>query len=227
MGTRPLELFTRDGRPADSFRSRFLNIAEVITRKNLTGLLRVWLKTTTSQDDAVLILKPGFYAPGSRRSFEEERSRLEMEQEKKFEKAAPIILCDRQLSEAEMPRLYTAATHYWSMSHGEGFDLPMIESAACDLQLIAPWHSSYRHYLSEQIAFLLPVEEIDVSIPGDAALEALFRGSKWWQPDEVMAANILRQIINGTATPRASSRKRLQPFFNWNTMAERLIKEIG
>jgi hypothetical protein len=223
---RPLELRARDGRPAGDFRWRFLNVAEAIYRKNLTGLLRVWLTATNSEDDAVLILKPGFYAPGSRQFFVEEMRRLETERAKTFADAAPIILCDRQLSEAEMPRLYTAATHYWSMSYGEGFDLPMIEAAACDLQLIAPCHSSYRHYLTEQIAFLLEAEEIDASIPNDPGLDAFFRGARWWRPNEAIAGDVLRRIIAGRAPQLASSRNALQFSCTWNIMAERLIREI-
>jgi hypothetical protein len=44
--------------------------------------------------------------------------------------AAPVLFTDRLLPGADMPGLYAAATHYWSMSHGEGWDQPMTEAAA-------------------------------------------------------------------------------------------------
>ena len=223
---KPLALQTSDGRPADSFRHRFLNVAEMITRKNVAGLLRAWLRATSSENDAVLILKPGFYTPGSREAFARTLQQLETAQKKSFREAAPLIICENDLSEADMPRLYQSATHYWSMSHGEGFDLPMMEAAACDLQLIAPAHSSYPHYLTDAIAHLLPVREIAAEIPEDAGLAALFRGSKWWEPDEDAAVNLLREILTGRARQLASPRAALLPEYTWPKMAERLIATL-
>ena len=44
---------------------------------------------------------------------------------------------------ADMTGLMRAATHYWSMSHGEGWDLPLSKAGAMGLSLIAPRHSAY------------------------------------------------------------------------------------
>ena len=43
---------------------RLLNVAELSSRKNQAGLLRAWIRATTREDDAVLILKVGLYSPG-------------------------------------------------------------------------------------------------------------------------------------------------------------------
>ncbi len=220
----PLELRTEDGRTVRDFRCRFLNVAEFITRKNLEGLLRVWLRETRADDDAVLILKPGFYTVGSRERHAELVRRLEKETDRRWTEAAPVVVCDRQLDEADMPRLYSAATHYWSMSFGEGFDLPMVEAAACGLQLIAPRHSSYLHYLTPKHAFLLPVESIEPEIPDDPGLAAFFRGSKWWRPDEAAAAGTIRAIIDDSTPARPPDRERLRAECNWGRMADGLIR---
>jgi hypothetical protein len=42
-----------------------------------------------------------------------------------LEAAAPVLFVDRLLTDAEMPGLFAAASHYWSMSHGEGWDQPL------------------------------------------------------------------------------------------------------
>jgi hypothetical protein len=115
---------------------------------------------------------------------------------------------------------------YWSMSLGEGFDLPMLEAAACDLQLIAPRHSSYLHYLQPEHAFLLPVEVVNAEIPDDHGLSAFFRGGQWWRPDESAAAQTLRSIIDDTYLPRQSARKILINTCNWGRMADRLIQLV-
>jgi hypothetical protein len=54
-----------------------------------------------------------------------------------------------------MPGLYAAATHYWSMTHGEGRDQPMTEAAASGLRLITPDHTAYRTYLDPSAGTLL------------------------------------------------------------------------
>jgi hypothetical protein len=53
----PLPVTDRDGKPVVSYRYRFLSIAELRPRKNHLGLLRSWLRATTPDDDAALILK--------------------------------------------------------------------------------------------------------------------------------------------------------------------------
>ncbi len=222
-GAEPLDLRTRDGHGVRDFRCRFLNVAEFITRKNLAGLLRAWLRATRATDEAVLVLKPGFYTAGSRERYQEMLRRLEDEVGRRFEDAAPVVLCERQLDEAEMPRLYALASHYWSMSFGEGFDLPMVEAAACGLQLIAPRHSSYLHYLKPAHAFLLPVEAVEPEIYEDPGLAAFFQGSKWWIPDEAATVETIRAIIDGTASPKPSARECLIANGSWGRMAEELI----
>ncbi len=225
-GLEPLDLRTGDGRAVRDFRCRFLNVGEFIARKNLAGLLRVWLRETKAQDEAVLILKPGFYAANSRLHFDDMVRRLQNDTGRRLDDAAPILVCDRQLDEAEMPRLYGAASHYWSMSFGEGFDLPMMEAAACDLQLIAPCHSSYLHYLRPEYAFLLPVEAVEPEISEDPGLAAFFQGSKWWGPSEEAAAETIRAIIDGAAPPRQSARQILRADCNWGRMADHLIRVV-
>ncbi len=223
-GAEPLDLRTRDGRAARDFRCRFLNVAEFITRKNLAGLLRAWLRATKAADEAVLILKPGFYTAGSRERYHQMLRRLEDEVGRRFGDAAPVVLCERQLDEVEMPRLYAAASHYWSMSFGEGFDLPMVEAAACGLQLIAPRHSSYLHYLTPEHAFLLPVDAVEPEISEDPGLAALFQGSKWWRPDEAATVETIRAIIDGAVPTKPSARESLLSGGSWGRMAEDLVR---
>ena len=226
-GVDPLEATTQDGRPINRFRLRFLNVAEFIHRKNLTGLLRAWITATTANDDAVLLLKTGFYAPGSREKFERQLRGIEETLGKRLAGAAPVVLLDAVLAPDEMPRLHAMATHYWSMSRGEGFDLPMLEAAASGLQLIAPDHSAYQEYLNPQIAFLLPVREVAAKIPDDAGLSACSAGSNWWEPDGQAAAELIRALVNGTAAPTRPARPALSSKYTWRETARRLWEIIS
>jgi hypothetical protein len=75
-----------------------------------------------------------------------------------------------------MPGLYAAATHYWSMTHGEGRDQPMTEAAASGLRLIAPDHTAYRTYLDPSAGTLLrcTASRLDVAEADQRNYRSLF-----------------------------------------------------
>src|SRR5262249_27243660 len=158
----PLPLRLADGRSFAQFSVRFLNVSELGPRKNLVGLLRAWLQATSADDDAALIVKLGCYAPGWPELFQHQIGQLELELGRRLSEAAPIPFLSELFSDAEMPRLFAAATHYISVSHGEGWDQPMVEAAASGLRLIAPDHSAYAAYLDSSIAYLIPSRQVPV-----------------------------------------------------------------
>ncbi len=149
-----------DGSPVAGYRTRFLHVAEFGARKNLMGLLRAWIEATSQVDDAVLIIKLGLYGPGAWERFLRQLDLLERRLGKSLTDAAPVTLIRGVVGEAEMPRFYTTATHYISLSFGEGWDYPMLEAAASGLRLIAPAHSAYLTYLDSSIASMIPSREI-------------------------------------------------------------------
>lgn len=116
----PRPILTSSGEPLSRFRTRFLNVAEMSPRKNHEGLLRAWLRATTRQDDAILVLKLGLYSPGWQQEWDRTFHRLQTEIGKQVVEAAPIHTLHDILADHEMPGVYAAATHYVSLSHGEG-----------------------------------------------------------------------------------------------------------
>ena len=222
----PLPLLLEDGQPVAGRRTRFLNISEVVGRKNLAGLLEAWVMATTAADDAVLIVKAGCYQPGSWDRLMEEIERVERRTGKSLADAAPVSILRGAVADSQMPSLYTAATHYISMSFGEGWDLPMTEAAASGLRLIAPAHSAYLAYLDASIARMLPVREMPAGDPGDAEQAAFLVGSNWWEPDCAAAVEAIRAAIDGRDTPLASARARIAEHFTWGHAARRLTAII-
>jgi glycosyltransferase involved in cell wall biosynthesis len=198
------------------YRTRFLNVSAYGPRKNLGGLLRAWKRATSWRDDAVLLLKVGCYDPRSRAALQSDLAGMEA--------AAPVQVLDDLLADAEMPGLYAAATHYISLSHGEGWDQPMMEAAASGLKLIAPWHSAYQAYLDDSVATLLPSREVPVVWTGDAATGELFRGANWWEPDEEAAVAAIRGAIDGSEGDKASARERILTEFTWQKATECLLE---
>jgi glycosyltransferase involved in cell wall biosynthesis len=153
----PLPLPQADGRPVADYRVRVLNVSEPSPRKNLTGLVRTWISATSADDDAILIIKCGPSTRQATTALVGQLALMEQALGRSRRDAAPIVFVDRLLTSAEMPGLFAAASHYWSMSHGEGWDQPMIEAAASGLRLIAPRHTAYLEYLDADVAQLIPV----------------------------------------------------------------------
>lgn len=212
------------GRLVSSYRHRFLNVSDFIPRKNIDGLLRVWLRSTARSDDAVLILKLG---KGTNPAFGAELGELVRQTEaavgKRMADAAPVVLINQLLSDADMTGLMRVATHYWSMSHGEGWDLPLSKAGAMGLSLIAPRHSAYVDYLDDRVARLIPAAVRPARLPYSEQAYPPFHGLDWWDPDEDAAAGILTAIIRGGDTGHPSARDHLVQGFTWTRAADRLL----
>jgi len=222
--TEALPLPAQGGRPVSDYRVRVLNVSDSMPRKNLAGLVRTWISATSAGDDAILIVKVG---PATREATSALFRRLAiMEQTlgKRRDQAAPILFVNRLLADAEMPGLYAAATHYWSMSHGEGWDQPMTEAAATGLRLIAPAHTAYLDYLDSDVAQLIPVRAVPADARPDPWTAELFEGASWWTPDEDAAGQALRNAIDGRDQPAASIRDRLASSFTWPQAGARLVE---
>lgn len=227
-GVEPLALGSRRGRSVLEYKTRFLNISDFVSapRKNILGMLRVWLKATDANDDAILILKLSGYRyrwwwPDR---FNRTLNAIEREIGKSRRRAAPILFYDEVLTEFQMPSLYAAATHYWSMSYGEGWDFPMTEAGATGLHLIAPKHSAYTAYLDESVAQMIPSKKVPADFNGGKGLGKLFTGSEWWEPDEDAAAMAVRQAIRTAGNGMPTARARFASEFTWEQTAKRLIK---
>jgi glycosyltransferase involved in cell wall biosynthesis len=205
--------------PGPQYRIRFLNVSAYGPRKNLGGLLRVWKNATSPRDDAVLFLKVSCYDPKSREAFARDLEGME--------DAAPVRVIDEVLPDAEMPGLYAAATHYISLSHGEGWDQTMMEAAASGLKLIAPSHSAYQAWLDASVATLLPSREVPVQWTGDAPTGELFRGANWWEPDLDAAVAAIRAAIDGRDGEAGLARHRILTEFTWQIATDRLLEILG
>ena len=221
----PLPLDDGRGRDVTDYRVRILNISEVVPRKNLIGLLRVWIQTTSHSDDAILLLKLS-HSRESLPLFLRDLHLLEKSLGRTRAQAAPIRFFDHTLADRDMPRLFATATHYWSMSCGEGWDQPMTEAGASGLRLIAPDHTAYQTYLTADVATLVPcqLEAVDPAVIGEQRV--LFAGARWWRPNEEAAKEAIRRAIEGKDAPTTSARERLQAHFSWHAAARRLLEIV-
>ena len=218
----PLPLLD-DGAAVTQYRVRFLNVSELGPRKNLAGLLRAWLRATTRDDNAILIVKLGCYTPGWRELFHRQLAAVQARIGKRLDDAAPVHFVEDLFADAEMPRLYAAATHYLSLSFGEGWDQAMVEAAAAGLSLIAPEHSAYPAYLDATCARLIPSRAVEATFPPGSGFERLFAGATWWEPDEEVAIAAIRAAIDSCDADLASPRERILRELTWEQATRRLL----
>jgi glycosyltransferase involved in cell wall biosynthesis len=222
----PLPLAAPDGRPLASFRHRFLNIADLRPRKNHLGLLRCWIRATRADDDAVLVVKTAAHAPRELELFRADVLEMQNRLGRTLDGAAPVIFLPATMTHEQLRALYKAATHYLSLSKGEGWDQVMMEAAVAGLQLIAPRHSAYTEYLGDEDAELIEARPVPAVFEGKLHAEdrALFEGVQWWQPDEEAATDLIRRIIGGKTSPKQSPGSRIGRDYSWEAAARSLLR---
>ena len=223
----PLDLAGPHGRRVASYRTRFLHVGEPRPRKNQLGLLRSWLQATSSEDDAILILKSAA-PPQLAAAFGNDVSRMREKKGRGFAHAAPVLFLNEVFDDRQMRALYRTATHYIGMSHAEGWDMPMMEAAVSGLSLLTPDQPAYRGYLEPGDADWIACREADVRPDGLAGIEdlAYFRGLRWWEPDEADAARLLADVI-AAGRRRPPPTRRLLTEFTWERASRRLLGLLG
>jgi glycosyltransferase involved in cell wall biosynthesis len=206
-----------------------LSVAELRPRKNLLGLLRVWIRATRPDDDTVLILKASAFRPHVVPQFLADVDAMQEALGRRLIDAAPVVLLAELLPDPYMPALYRTATHYVSVSHGEGWDLAMMEAATAGLQLIAPRHTAYVEYLRDDEAEFIPARPARARFEGRVGAEdaVFFERSSWWDPDEDAAADAIRRAIDGLAAPKSSPAARIADEYRWERSACRLLDAMG
>lgn len=90
-GVEPMPLTGQHGKPLNAYRVKILNISDVMPRKNLLSLLRVWNQATRPTDDAVLILKISCGSEKWLKIFFQRVDEMEVELHKSCQEAAPIV----------------------------------------------------------------------------------------------------------------------------------------
>jgi glycosyltransferase involved in cell wall biosynthesis len=224
----PLHGMTDDGRALMSFRYRFLNVAELRPRKNHLGLLRSWIRATRRDDDAVLILKLSVFDGRGFSDFQHDLHEMQARLGRSLADAAPVVVVPSVLSDGMLRSLYGSATHYISMSHGEGWDQAMMEAAVAGRRLIAPRHTAYLSNLGDAEVAWIPVSLRPVEFEGRLGRADLlfFRDLRWWVPDEDAAVATIQAVLRGEEAPRTAPRDRIAREFTWERAAARLLEIV-
>ena len=117
-----------------------------------------------------------------------------------------IFLLHGRMTEAEMAAVYNdpRVVAAVSLTHGEGFGLPLIEAAACGVPVMATDWSGHLDFLSKDGKKLfVPVEaDLQEIYPECVWPGVMNPGSRWAVPKESDAITKMQKLVMSSDTPR-------------------------
>lgn len=180
----PLPLFHRGKAIQEIFKYRFLSILQLSNRKNVRGLVLSFMNAFKGRDDACLMLKTSTMD----RDLDQFIGDLDLTK-------SNIFVMDQLLPMDKMPNFMANATHYYSLSCGEGWDLSCVDAGAMGKVIVAPLHSAYTEYLNDDRAYLIKKNKLVPALQGNV-LDMYFKGSNWFLPDIEEATEVLKKSIS-------------------------------
>ena len=140
---------------------KFVSVFRWSPRKGYDILLRAYLEEFSSEDDVSLVLASrAVECPeeeGVQRIIDDFQN-IKSNINKSEDKFPHVSLYTKPLSEKDMPKLYNSCHDFVLISLGEGFCLPIIESAACGLPIIASNVTAQTDYLNDNNSYLVEPE---------------------------------------------------------------------
>jgi|GEM_PF-2012657 len=176
----------RGKRLVDIFEHRFIMCSELSNRKNVTNAIKAFVKAFEGRKDVCLILKASYMSIDAR--IEHFLGDVNM-------RKANIFLYDQVIPDELFPQFLNNATHYYTLSRGEGWDLTCVDMGAMNKIVVAPYHTAYKDYLDDNRAFLIKKMQKVPAVQNNF-LDTLFRGSRWFEPDFDEAVDALRASVN-------------------------------
>lgn len=172
----------------------FLSVFKWEARKGWDVLLRAFVAEFGSEPSAVLLLKTSAFhsAHGPAQLAADYARELGLAHEGGA--AARVRVLERQLSHAELPRLYRAADAFVLPSRGEGWGRPHAEAMAMGLPTIGTNWSGPTAFMTEANAYPVRVERLAPVQTDDEALRR--EGHLWAEPDVLHLRARMRQVFD-------------------------------
>ncbi len=154
-------------------------------RKNIADLVRLFCLKFGDNADYGLILKTSVIT-NSPQDLEETKKKIETIKANFKDLKCKIYLVHEYLTDAELYSLYThpSITGVVSLTHGEGFGLPLLEATSVGLPVIATNWSGHLDFCRPKNGFI-PLECDMVEIPECQVWENIIeKGSRWAKVSE-------------------------------------------
>jgi len=119
-------------------------------------------------------------------------------------KANPkIYLLHGEMSNLDIAKLYKEPSikGFVTLTHGEGFGLPILESAVAKIPIIASNYSAHTEYL--KLGKFIPIETKSSPVPAGRIDNQIFMpGAQWGEPSEVDFKNKIRKFYKSSEIPK-------------------------
>lgn len=193
-----------------------------LDRKNVTRLIEWFCKKFSGRTDIGLILKTAV-VNSSLVDFETTKRRIaEIKNSVGCGEFPKIRLIHGRLQEQEFASLYNDPRVIASISvtHGEGYGLPLIEAASCGLPVVATNWSGHLEFLLDQDGKpqYIPIESRLGELPDECVWEGVLdKGTKWAEPSEEsfgVAVDTLLSDIDGSKNVALNLMQRIHERFS-------------
>ncbi len=183
-----------------------LDKAQGRDRKNVSRLIEYFCKTFKDRADVGLILKIAI-VNGSTIDYELVKKRVaDIKGSCGVGKLPKVFVVHGRLPDAGLAEIYNdpRVTAAISLTHGEGFGLPLIEAAACGLPVMATDWSGHLDFLSKAGRKLFVPLEFDLQqLPDESVWPGVMEaGSRWAAVREGDVAIKLQKMAMSSDTPR-------------------------
>lgn len=176
-------------------------------RKNITTLVEWFCRTFQGNADVGLVLKTSI-VNSTTIDFEITKKRIdEIKRSVVGDSPTPRIhLLHGRLEEFDLAAIYNdpRVTAMVSLTHGEGFGLPLLEAAACGLPIMATDWSGHLDFLTKDGRKLfVPIEYDLAELYPECVWEGVMdAGTRWAIPREADACMKMQKMVLSAATPR-------------------------
>ncbi len=174
-------------------------------RKNVSHLVKWFCDVFKGRADVGLVLKVGLVNNSLADLEVAKRRVLEIKSMVGCGELPRIKVVHGRLSDEELSALYRhpKIKAFVSLTHGEGFGLPLLEAAACGLPVLTTDWSGHLDFLrhGDEKTFV-PIDHELREIPDSAVWDGVMeRGSHWAYPKEADAKLKMRKMVAGPEKP--------------------------
>ncbi|MFZ5595897.1 MAG: glycosyltransferase family 4 protein [Bacillota bacterium] len=174
--------------PKSGNKFSFLSCFELIPRKGCDTLMEAFCEEFDPGEPVELIIK-SFENWGKHDPQGKAISNLLDDVQKKYLKTPSITLEKSVIPYSELPSLYKRADCQISASHGEGWNLPLMEAMACNIPVIAVNWSGHTEYLTDYNSFLIEAAGFtDANSP-------IYPDARWAVVDKRSLRRMMRYVV--------------------------------
>ncbi|HEV3458763.1 MAG TPA: glycosyltransferase [Thermoanaerobaculia bacterium] len=198
----------------------FLALFEWGERKEPGLLLRAFNDEFGAHEPVRLLCKVINRDPGVRVKEEIRRLRL------RAAGGRVAYLFNLEFPHYQLGALYRSADAFVSVSHGEGWNMPLMEAMACGLPTIATDWGAHQEFVHPGNAYPLRVRKV---VPARAKCP-YYDGFRWADPDPEHLRFLLRHLYEHRDEARArgqAAAREMAARWTWEAAAERIIARLS